>query len=412
MEIKKAAKKTTKGSAVEIKTGDEKQKALETTIANIEKAFGKGAIMKLGDSANVGNIPVVPSGALSLDIALGVGGIPRGRIIEVFGPESSGKTTIALHAVAETQKAGGICGYVDAEHAMDPTYAKKVGVNIDELYISQPDNGEQALEIAEAMVRSSVIDLVVIDSVAALTPKAEIEGNMGESHMGLQARLMSQALRKLTAFANKTNCTIIFINQLREKIGGMSYGGNETTTGGRALKFYASIRLDIRKVESLKTGDTFIGSRTKVKVAKNKVAPPFKVCHFDIMYGEGISREGDVLDLATDLDLVVKSGAWYSLDSERLGQGRENAKAYLKEHKDVYESLCQKIREHYNLTQVSTIEDETEQQEEKPKKASKKASDSGETEDLIETESVESIDMEIDEELIGDMIFEDEKFNE
>ncbi|MDR1067443.1 MAG: recombinase RecA [Clostridiales bacterium] len=340
-------------------TNEQKQKAIEMTIAEIEKTFGKGSIMKLGDDSIYGNVSVIPTGAISLDIALGVGGIPRGRIIEVYGPESSGKTTIALHIVAEAQERGGICGYVDAEHALDPLYAKKLGVDINELYISQPDDGEQALEIAEAMVRSCAIDLVIIDSVAALTPRAEIEGAMGESHMGLQARLMSQALRKLTSFANKTNCTILFINQLRQKIGNMpGFGGpTETTTGGRALKFYASIRMDIRRVETIKVGDEFVGNRTRVKIAKNKVAPPFKVSQFDIMYGEGISKEGDALDLAVELNLASKSGSWYSLGDERLGQGRENAKAYLKEHSETYEKIVENIREHYGFAPVESLED-------------------------------------------------------
>lgn len=326
---------------------NDSKKALDAAIAQIQKQFGKGAIMKLGDAVDT-NISVFPTGSLSLDIALGVGGMPRGRIVEVYGPESSGKTTVTLHMIAEIQKLGGIAAFIDAEHALDPSYAKKLGVNIDELYISQPDNGEQALEIAETMVRSGAIDLVVIDSVAALVPRAEIEGEMGDSHMGLQARLMSQALRKLTGVVNKSKCTVIFINQLREKVGVM-FGSNETTTGGRALKFYATIRLDVRKIDTLKQNNEYIGSRTRIKVVKNKVAPPFGQAEFDIMYGEGISIEGDVLDLAADLDIVNKSGAWYSYGDIRLGQGRENAKAYLKENKELLKEIEQQVRKHYNF---------------------------------------------------------------
>ena len=341
------------------KEENSREAVLSSTVMDIEKAYGKGAIMKPGDVA-AEDVAAIPTGALSLDIALGVGGIPRGRIVEIFGPESSGKTTIALHIVAEAQKAGGICGYVDAEHAMDPGYARNLGVDIDELYISQPDDGEQALEIAEAMVRSGAIDVVVIDSVAALTPRAELEGNMGDSHVGLQARLMSQALRKITALTSKTMCTIIFINQLRDKIGGMTFGGgggNETTTGGRALKFYSSIRMDIRRIETLKSGDSFIGNKTKVKIAKNKVAPPFKVAVFEIMYGQGISREGDILDMATDLNIVQKSGAWYSYDGERLGQGRENAKLLLKERADIMQVLEERICMELGFTRrVATLQ--------------------------------------------------------
>ncbi|MDF2877376.1 MAG: recA [Clostridia bacterium] len=326
---------------------NDSKKALDAAILQIQKQFGKGSIMKLGEATET-NISTFPSGSLSLDIALGVGGIPRGRIIEVFGPESSGKTTVTLHMIAEVQKKGGIAAFIDAEHALDPAYAKKLGVNIDELYISQPDNGEQALEIAETMVRSGAIDLVVIDSVAALVPRAEIEGDMGDSHMGLQARLMSQALRKLTGVVNKSKCTVTFINQLREKVG-ITFGSNETTTGGRALKFYASIRLDVRKIETLKQSNEFIGSRTRIKVVKNKVAPPFQQAEFDIMYGEGISREGDVLDLAANIDIVNKSGAWYSYGDIRLGQGRENAKVYMKEHPEVLGEVENKVRAHYGI---------------------------------------------------------------
>ncbi len=331
---------------------NDSKKALDSAIAQIQKQFGKGAIMKLGDAVET-NVSVFPTGSLSLDIALGVGGMPRGRIVEVYGPESSGKTTVTLHMIAEIQKIGGIAAFIDAEHALDPAYAKKLGVNIDELYISQPDNGEQALEIAETMVRSGAIDLVVVDSVAALVPRAEIEGDMGDSHMGLQARLMSQALRKLTGVVNKSKCTVVFINQLREKVGVM-FGSNETTTGGRALKFYATIRLDVRKIETLKQSNEFIGSRTRVKVVKNKVAPPFAQAEFDIMYGEGISTEGDILDLAADLDIVNKSGAWYSYGDIRLGQGRENTKAYLKENKELLKQIEQAVRSHYSFSTNSS----------------------------------------------------------
>ncbi|MFI3174489.1 MAG: recombinase RecA [Bacillota bacterium] len=327
---------------------EDKQKALDMALGSIEKQFGKGAVMKLGDDTQRMNIEAIPTGALSLDIALGVGGVPKGRIIEVYGPESSGKTTIALHIVAQVQKAGGIAGYIDAEHALDPTYAKALGVDIDNLYISQPDDGEQALEITETMVRSSAMDIVIVDSVAALVPRAEIEGEMGDSHMGLQARLMSQALRKLTGITNKSNCTVLFINQLREKIG-VTFGNPETTTGGRALKFYSSVRIDIRKSDVLKQGTELVGNRVKVKIAKNKVSPPFKIAEFDIVYGEGISREGDVLDLAVDLDIVNKSGAWYSYNENRIGQGRENAKQFLKERPDLFVEIDARVREHHGL---------------------------------------------------------------
>lgn len=335
----------------DILRNEEREKALSAALSQIEKEFGKGAVMKLGDDSAKLSVEVTPTGSLSLDIALGVGGIPKGRIIEVYGPESSGKTTIALHMVAEVQKLGGIAGYIDAEHALDPVYAQNLGVDINNLYISQPDDGEQALEIAETMVRSGAIDIVIVDSVAALVPRAEIEGDMGDSHMGLQARLMSQALRKLTAITNKSKCTVIFINQLREKIG-VTFGNPETTTGGRALKFYSSIRLDIRKADSLKTSGDFIGNRTKVKVAKNKVAPPFKTAEFDIMYGKGISKEGDVLDLAAAVDIVNKSGAWYSYNEVRIGQGRENAKTYLKENPDVLFEIENLVRVYYGLEPV------------------------------------------------------------
>ncbi|MCR5215137.1 MAG: recombinase RecA [Eubacterium sp.] len=325
---------------------EDKLKALDAAIAQIEKQFGKGSVMKLGDNVKNMNIEAVPTGSLSLDIALGIGGMPRGRIIEIYGPESSGKTTVALHVVAEIQKRGGIAGFIDAEHALDPTYAKNIGVDIDNLYISQPDSGEQALEITETMVRSGAVDVLIIDSVAALVPKAEIDGDMGDSHVGLQARLMSQALRKLTAVISKTNCVVIFINQLREKVGVM-FGNPETTTGGRALKFYSSVRMEVRRVETIKTGGEGVGNRTKVTIVKNKVAPPFKKAEFDIMFGEGISREGDILDLASACDVVAKSGAWYAYLGEKIGQGRENAKNYLKENPDVMAEIEQKVRDIY-----------------------------------------------------------------
>nr|WP_317856396.1 recombinase RecA [Chakrabartyella piscis] len=326
----------------------DKEKALSSALSYIEKTFGKGAVMKLGDESAKMNVEVVSSGSLSLDIALGVGGVPKGRILEVYGPESSGKTTIALHMVAEVQKAGGIAGYIDAEHAMDPAYAKNLGVDIDNLYISQPDNGEQALDIAETMVRCGAIDIVIIDSVAALVPRAEIDGEMGDSHMGLQARLMSQALRKLTGITNKSNCTVVFINQLREKIG-VTFGNPETTTGGRALKFYSTIRIEIRKTDVLKQGTDLVGNRVKVKIAKNKVAPPFKTAEFDIVYGQGVSKEGDILDLSADVDIVNKSGAWYSYGETRMGQGRENAKQFLKENPEICLEIENKVRVHYGL---------------------------------------------------------------
>ena len=333
---------------------EDKQKALDAALSQIEKQFGKGAVMKLGDNNAQMQVEVVPSGSLSLDLALGVGGVPKGRIVEVYGPESSGKTTVALHMVAEVQKRGGIAGYVDAEHAMDPTYAKALGVDIDNLYISQPDDGEQALEIAETMVRSGAIDIVIVDSVAALVPRAEIEGEMGDSHMGLQARLMSQALRKLTGITNKSNCTVVFINQLREKIG-ITFGNPETTTGGRALKFYSSIRMEIRKADVLKQGTEIVGNRVKVKVAKNKVAPPFKTAEFDIIYGKGISREGDILDLAAEVDIVNKSGAWYAYNETRIGQGRENAKQFLRDNPDVCQEIENLVREHYDLPVLDEV---------------------------------------------------------
>ena len=327
---------------------DERQKALDAAIAKIQKDYGQGSIMKLGDSMNNMDVEVIPTGALSLDIALGVGGIPRGRIVEIYGPESSGKTTVALHMVAMAQQMGGIAGFIDAEHALDPKYARNLGVDIDNLYISQPDNGEQALEIAETMVRSGAMDIVIVDSVAALVPKAEIEGDMGDSHVGLQARLMSQALRKLTGAINKSKCVVVFINQLREKVGVM-FGNPETTTGGRALKFYASVRLDVRRIETLKQNNEFVGNRTRVKVVKNKVAPPFKEAEFDIMYGKGISRAGDILDLAAKEDIINKSGAWYNYNDARLGQGRENVKVYLQENPELLSEVEAKVREKYGF---------------------------------------------------------------
>ena len=327
---------------------EDKQKALDAAILKLEKDFGKGTVMKLGDAGANVSVETVPTGSLSLDIALGLGGVPKGRVIEVYGPESSCKTTVTLHMIAEVQKRGGIAGFIDAEHALDPVYAKNIGVNIDELYISQPDSGDQALEIAETMVRSGAMDIIVIDSVAALVPKQEIEGDMGDSHVGLQARLMSQALRKLTPVISKSNCVVIFINQLREKVGVM-FGNPETTTGGRALKFYASVRMDVRRIETLKQNGEMVGNRTRIKIVKNKIAPPFKEAEFDIMFGKGISKEGDILDLATKLDLVNKSGAWYAYNGDKIGQGRENAKIYLGQHPEIMEELEEKIRAHYHL---------------------------------------------------------------
>lgn len=326
----------------------EKLRALDAAISQIEKQFGRGSVMKLGDESHNMMVATVPTGSISLDVALGQGGFPKGRIVEIYGPESSGKTTVALHAVAQVQQQGGIAGFIDAEHALDPVYARAIGVDIDNLYISQPDNGEQALEIAETMVRSGAVDIVIVDSVAALVPKAEIDGDMGDSHMGLQARLMSQALRKLTAAISRGNCIVIFINQLREKIGVM-FGNPETTTGGRALKFYSSVRLDVRRVEAIKQQGEVIGSRTRVKVVKNKIAPPFREAEFDIMFGKGISREGDILDVASDLDIINKSGAWYAYNGDKIGQGRENAKQYLAEHPEVCEAVADLIRQHYGM---------------------------------------------------------------
>ena len=339
---------------------EDKLKALDAAIAQIEKQYGKGSVMKLGDNSANMNVETVPTGSLSLDIALGLGGLPKGRIIEVYGPESSGKTTVALHCVAEVQKRGGIAGFIDAEHALDPVYAKNIGVDIDNLYISQPDCGEQALEITETMVRSGAVDIVVVDSVAALVPKAEIDGDMGDSHVGLQARLMSQALRKLTGVISKSNCIVIFINQLREKVGVM-FGNPETTTGGRALKFYASVRLDVRRVESLKQAGEVVGNHVRVKVVKNKIAPPFKEAEFDIMFGKGISKVGDIVDLASNVGIINKSGAWFAYEGNKIGQGRENAKQYLIDNPAVCEEIENKVREHFGLKP----EEKTEETKEK-----------------------------------------------
>ena len=357
-------------------TKEEKLKALDAAISHIEKQYGKGSVMKLGDNSTNMNVEGVPTGSLSLDLALGIGGLPKGRIIEIYGPESSGKTTVALHAVAEVQKRGGIAGFIDAEHALDPVYAKNIGVDIDNLYISQPDCGEQALEIAETMVRSGAVDIVIVDSVAALVPKAEIDGDMGDSHVGLQARLMSQALRKLTSIVSKSNCIVIFINQLREKIGVM-FGNPETTTGGRALKFYSSVRLDVRRVEALKQGGEVVGNHTRVKVVKNKVAPPFKEAEFDIMFGQGISKEGDILDLAAEAGIINKSGAWYAYNGEKIGQGRENAKTYLKENPLICEEVEAKVRAKYspeeNDTDAAEGAKDGKDVKDSPRPASKKA---------------------------------------
>ncbi len=334
---------------------EDKKRALDAAISKLEKDFGKGTVMKLGDAGANISVETVPTGSLSLDIALGLGGVPKGRVIEVYGPESSGKTTVTLHMIAEVQKRGGIAGFIDAEHALDPVYAKNIGVDIDELYISQPDSGDQALEIAETMVRSGAMDIIVIDSVAALVPRQEIDGDMGDSHVGLQARLMSQALRKLTPVISKSNCIVVFINQLREKVGVM-FGNPETTTGGRALKFYASVRMDVRKIETLKQNGEMVGNRTRIKIVKNKIAPPFKEAEFDIMYGKGISKEGDILDLAANVDIVNKSGAWYAYNGDKIGQGRENAKLYLSQHPEIMDEIEAKVRAHYNLTSAESEE--------------------------------------------------------
>lgn len=374
--------------ANEIKMDENKKKALEAAVAQIEKQYGKGAVMKLGDNAKM-TVEAIPTGSIGLDLALGVGGIPKGRIVEIYGPEAGGKTTVALHMVAEVQKLGGIAGFIDAEHALDPVYAKKIGVDIDNLYISQPDTGEQALEIAETMVRSTAIDIVIVDSVAALVPKAEIEGDMGDSHVGLQARLMSQALRKLTGVIGKTSCSVVFINQLREKVGVM-FGNPETTTGGRALKYYASVRLEVRRGEQIKKDGEVIGSRTKIKVVKNKVAPPFRSADVDIIYGEGISRVGELVDIAAEQDIVQKSGAWYAYDGNKIGQGRENAKDYLTTHPEIMHEIEGKVREKL-FAETETEENEGSgpvevEQEEKPKRTRKTAAASEETETPVETE--------------------------
>lgn len=378
---------------------EDKLKALDAAISQIEKQYGKGSVMKLGDSAaNKMNVDAFPTGSLSLDIALGIGGLPKGRVIEVYGPESSGKTTVALHVVAEVQKRGGIAGFIDAEHALDPVYARNIGVDIDNLYISQPDNGEQALEITETMVRSGAVDIIIVDSVAALVPKAEIDGDMGDSHVGLQARLMSQALRKLTAVISKSNCIVIFINQLREKVGVM-FGNPETTTGGRALKFYASVRLDVRRIEALKQAGEVIGNRTRIKVVKNKVAPPFREAEFDIMFGKGISREGDILDLASNCGVVNKSGAWYAYKDDKIGQGRENAKQYLADNPAVMEEIEKKVRAHYEITGEEQPQEASEKEKpakpekvEKEKSAAKKAKEEKKTENTEKPENVEKPD--------------------
>ncbi len=335
---------------------EDKKRALDAAIAKLEKDFGKGTVMRLGDPSAQVAVETIPTGSLSLDLALGLGGVPKGRIVEIYGPESSGKTTVALHMIAEVQKRGGIAGFIDAEHALDPVYAKNIGVDIDELYISQPDSGDQALEITETMVRSGAMDIIVVDSVAALVPKQEIEGDMGDSHVGLQARLMSQALRKLTPVISKSNCVVIFINQLREKVGVM-FGNPETTTGGRALKFYSSVRMDVRRIETLKQSGEMVGNRTRVKIVKNKIAPPFKEAEFDIMFGKGISKEGDILDLAVKCDLVSKSGAWFAYNGDKIGQGRENAKTYLSEHTEIMEELEQNIRAHYHIGAEGDMEE-------------------------------------------------------
>ena len=358
---------------------DDKMKALDAALTQIEKAYGKGSVMKLGESRANMNIETIPTGSLSLDIALGQGGVPKGRVVEIYGPESSGKTTVALHMIAEVQKRGGIAGFIDAEHALDPVYAKAIGVDIDNLYISQPDFGEQALEITETFVRSGAVDIIIVDSVAALVPKAEIDGDMGDSHVGLQARLMSQALRKLTAIISKTNCIVVFINQLREKVGVM-FGNPETTTGGRALKFYSSVRMDVRRIETLKQSGEMVGNRARVKVVKNKVAPPFKEAEFDIMFGQGISREGDVLDLAAELGVIVKSGAWYAYKDDKIGQGRENAKMTLKNHPEMLEEVENAVREHYGLPISGGAKKETpsEEKKEEEKKTRAKSKDKAE----------------------------------
>lgn len=397
------AKKESKKKELVFET---KEEALDYALSEVEKKFGKGAIMKLGDEKTKMAVEVTPTGSLSLDIALGAGGIPKGRIIEIFGPESSGKTTIALHMVAEVQKRGGIAGYIDAEHALDPLYAKNLGVNINDLYISQPNDGEEALEIAETMVRSGAIDIIIVDSVAALVPRAEIDGNMGDSYVGLHARLMSQALRKLAGIINKTKCTVIFINQLREKIGTNGYGPSETTTGGRALKFYASVRIDIRKIDTIKVKEMPIGSRTKAKIAKNKIAPPFKVAEFDIIYGKGISRTGDILDLAEQAGIVKKGGAWYSYGDTKIGQGRENAKIYLENNPEVCEEIENKVREIYELPPLTKPGEADDKKDEKIT-AIPEADTETEDEPASDSELTDEPEYEDNEDEIEDIEIED-----
>ncbi len=396
-----AEKKKSKENTIDVSTPEGKAESLKNALSQIEKSFGKGAIMKLGESKGNVNIQAIPTGCLSLDLAIGIGGIPRGRIIEIYGPESSGKTTLALHMVAEAQKIGGVAAFVDAEHAIDPVYAKNLGVNIDELYVSQPDDGEQALEIVETIVRSSAVDIIIVDSVAALVPKAEINGEMGDSHMGLQARLMSQALRKLTGIINKSDCVLIFINQLRANIGNAAiYGPSETTTGGRALKFYASIRMDVRRADYLKVGSEIVGNRVKVKIAKNKVAPPFKVVEFDIMYGKGISHYGDILDLSASIDIVNKSGAWYSYNGKKIGQGRENAKNYLAENPEIALEIENAVRKHYELDSLDEMEHREKEKTEEPVKKTPEedADDDSKPLKLPDLEDEYAIDEDFDDE--------------
>lgn len=399
----KKKKASPKDKGIDISTPEGKAESLKNAISQIEKQFGKGAVMKLGENNKNLNIQAIPTGCLSLDIAIGIGGIPRGRIIEIYGPESSGKTTLALHIAAEAQKIGGVAAFVDAEHAIDPIYAQNLGVDINELYVSQPDDGEQALEITETMVRSGAVDVIIVDSVAALVPKAEINGEMGDAHMGLQARLMSQALRKLTGIIGKSDCVVIFINQLRANIGnGAIYGPSETTTGGRALKFYSSIRLDVRRSDYLKSGTEIIGNRTKVKVAKNKVAPPFKVVEFDIMYGKGISHDGDILDLSAELGIVNKSGSWYSYNETRIGQGRENAKKYLRENPEMALEIENAVRKHYELDSLDEMEHRQKAAEETLENNSEKNVKSDKDDEqplkLSDFEDEDAIDEDFDEE--------------
>ena len=392
---------------------DEKKAALEAAMKQIQKTFGAGAVMRLGENASL-KVDAISTGSLSLDIATGIGGLPKGRIVEIYGPESSGKTTVALHMVAEVQKRGGIAGFIDAEHALDPVYAKNIGVDIDNLYISQPDSGEQALEITETMVRSGAVDIIIVDSVAALVPKAEIDGDMGDSHVGLQARLMSQALRKLTPVVSKSNCIVIFINQLREKIG-VTFGNPETTTGGRALKFYASVRIDIRRIDGIKANNELVGNRTRAKIVKNKVAPPFKSTEFDIMYGQGISKEGDTLDLAVEINIVNKSGAWYTYGETRIGQGRENAKAYLKEHPDVLAEIDKKVRDYYSISEEAIKEAvEEDKAAEKAKKVKKTRVVAEDDDDILIIPSDAYLSDEDDglDTSIDDEMFDDDGFDE